>query len=140
MATQKKPSASKSKAPASKKAAPAKSKPASAQKNDPVQDVISTFQGFQPNTQIALGLAVGFFVIQVIPDLRHLWWLNIPVASATAYMFWSQGEKASGLEQKVCRWGLLVVAALFILRDINISNELVDYVDKYGEWDKLFSN
>lgn len=139
MATQKKPSASKSKAPASKKAAPAKSKPAPARKDDPIQEVIGTFMGFNQNTQLALGLALGFLIIQIIPDLRHLWWLNFPVAAGAGYLFWLQGEKATGLEQKVCRWGLLTVAALFILRDINVSRELVDYVNRYGEWDKLFS-
>ena len=137
MAAPKKPSSSKSTAAPKKKAAPAKK--AATPKDDPIQEVIGTFMRFNQNTQLALGLALGFFVIQVIPDLRHLWWLNIALASGAGYMFWAQGEKATGLEQKICRWGLLIVAALFILRDINISNELVDYVDRYGEWDKVFN-
>jgi len=131
MATQKKPSASKSKTTAKPKAASAQPKSAPALKNDPIQNVIGALKGFMPNTQLALGLAVGFFVIQVIPDLRHIWWLNILVASGAGYLFWSQGEKVSGLEFRVCRWGLLVVAALFILRDINISRELVEVCGKF---------
>ena len=131
MAAPKKPSGSKSTAAPKEKAAPAKPKAAPAQKDDPIQDVIGTFMGFNQNTQLAIGLAIGFLVIQIISDLRHIWWLNILVALGAGYLFWVQGEKAKGIELKVCRWGLLVVVALFILRDIKISTELVEVCGKF---------
>lgn len=128
------------KKPAAKaKTTKAKGKSTPAKVDNPVEDVVAVLKGFQLHTLFALGLAVAFLLIQIIPDLRHLWWLNILFAAGAGYLFWRQEGIVSGLEHKICRWGLLVVVALFIWRDINISTELVDYVDKFGEWNKLFS-
>ena len=110
----------------------AKGKSALAKVEDPIQDVVAVVKGFQLHTLFALGLAVAFLLIQIIPDLRHLWWLNILFAAGSGYLFWRQEGIVSGLEHKICRWGLLAVVALFIFRDINISTDLVEYVKKYG--------
>lgn len=93
-------------------------------KADPVQDVIEMVRGFQVNTMIAMALAVGLLFFQFFPDLRYLWWLNIAFAAASGYMFWRQGDLTKGNEQKVCRWGLLTVVAIFLWRDIYISQQL----------------
>ncbi len=126
MATKKKPSTSKSRTSAKAKAAKPRAVPktALAKKDDPIQDTIALVRGFQLNTLIALGLTVAFLVFQLIPDLRYIWWLNIPTAAASGYMFWRQDANVKGVEAKVCRYGLFTVAALFLWRDIYLSNQL----------------
>ncbi len=123
--------APKKKTPAKAKAAKPKAAPktALAKKDDPVQDIITTLQNFQLHTLIALGLAVAFLVFQLVPDLRYIWWLNIPAAAASGYMFWRQDGNVKGIEAKVCRYGLFTVAALFLWRDIYLSNQLNELQD-----------
>ncbi len=118
--------APKKKTPAKAKTAKPATKPktAPAKKDNPVQDIMSTLQSFQLNTLIALGLAVAFLIFQLGPDLRYIWWLNIPAAGASGYMFWRQDGNVKGLEAKVCRYGLFAVVALFLWRDIYLSNQL----------------
>ena len=137
MATKKKPSTSKSRTSAKTKAAKPRAVPktALAKKDDPIQDTIALVRGFQLNTLIALGLTVAFLVFQLIPDLRYIWWLNIPTAAVSGYMFWRQDANVTGVEAKVCRYGLFTVAALFLWRDIYLSNQL----NELQNWD-IFTN
>lgn len=132
MAAQKKP-ASKPKASETKTGGTAK------KAGDPLNEILETVRGFQMNTLIALALAVVLFICLVFPDLRYIWWINIPLAGASGYLFWSQGNVTKGVEQKVCRWGLLVVALLFLYRDIVISQKLAEFDAAYGELNDLFS-
>lgn len=123
--------APKKKTPAKAKTAKPAAKPKTAltKKDDPVQDIVTTLQNFQPHTLIALVLAVAFLVFQLVPDLRYIWWLNIPAAAASGYMFWRQDGNVTGIEAKVCRYGLFAVAALFLWRDIYLSNQLNELQD-----------
>ena len=109
-----------------------KSAPAVVQK-DPVQDVIVLIKSFQINTLAAIFLALAFLFFQLFPEfLRNIWWLNILFAAGSGYLFWRQEGEVTGLEKTICRYSLFAVVALFIWRDINISNDLVEYVKKYG--------
>lgn len=121
-----------------KTAAKPAAKETKAAKGDPVQDTIELVRGFQINTLIAIGLAVLLLISVAVPDFRYIWWLNIFLAASSGYMFWKQGDTTSGTEQKVCRWGLLIVALLFLVRDISISNELAEFDKNYGDLNDLF--
>lgn len=132
MAAQKKP-ASKPKSGATETGGTAK------KAGDPLNEIVETVRGFQMNTLIAVSLAVVLFICLVIPDLRYIWWINIPLAGASGYLFWSQGNVTKGTEQKVCRWGLLIVAVLFLYRDILISQRLAEFDKAYGDLNDLFS-
>jgi hypothetical protein len=123
---------------AKKTAGKTPTKKAPATKADPVQDVIELVRGFQVNTMIAMALAVLLFVFQLFPDLTYLWWLNIATAAASGYMFWRQGDLTTGNEQKVCRWGLLAVVAIFLWRDIYISQQLNEIAN--FDFENPFSN
>lgn len=116
--------------------APAKKTPAA--KSDPINDTIEMVRGFQMYTLVAIGLAVIFFILVIVPDWRYIWELNIPVAGAAGYLFWSQSNKTDGMEQKVCRWGLLAVVIVFLYRDVTISQELGTYAD--FDFNNPFSN
>ncbi len=107
--------------------APAKKAPAA--KSDPVNDTIEMVRSFQMYTLVAIGLALVFMVLVIVPDFRYIWELNIPVAGASGFLFWSQANKTEGIEQKVCRWGLLAVVIIFLYRDINISQKLGNLAD-----------
>ncbi|MCH8081146.1 MAG: hypothetical protein IID52_02015 [Proteobacteria bacterium] len=123
--------APKKKTPAKAKAAKPRAVPktALAKKDDPVQDTIALVRGFQLNTLIALGLAIVFLLFQLFPETRFNWLLNIPVAALSGYLFWRQGNETKDIEQKVCRYGLLAVVAVFLWRDINISMTLAEYIN-----------
>jgi len=135
MAAPKKPSSSPKK-PAKKAPAP---KSAAAKQNDPIQDTIEMVRGFQINTLLAIGLGIAFIFFQFFDILQVQWWLNIIFAGAAVYFFWLQSDVTEGTELKVCRWGLLLILALFVLRDITISNKLEDYTHKYGDLEEVFS-
>jgi len=141
MAAPKKKNPAKSKAKTTSAAkAPAKKQPAAPAANkDMVQDTIQLVQGFQINTLIALGLSVAFVIFQLFPDLRYIWWLNFPAAVGAGYFFWSQEKNVSGLEAKVCRWGLFAVVAVFVWRDIQISNTLYDISQGRFNLNEFFS-
>jgi hypothetical protein len=102
--------------------APAKKAPAT--KSDPFNDTIEMVRGFQLYTLVAMGLTLALFLLVVVQDWRYIWELNIPVAGAAGYLFWSQGNKTEGMEQKICRWGLLAVVIMFLYRDVTISQDL----------------
>jgi len=121
------------KAPAKKKAA------APAVKQDAVQETIELVKGFQLNTLIALVLAVLFVIFQFNAEWRYIWWLNFPAAIAAGYFFWSQEKNVSGIEAKVCRWGLFAVVAVFVWRDIYISNTLYNISQGNFNLNEFFS-
>ncbi|MEE8295555.1 MAG: hypothetical protein V3R64_07565 [Sphingomonadales bacterium] len=104
-------------------------KKTSAANSDPVQNFIELVRGFQMYTLVAMGLAAIFIVLVIVPDWRYVWELNIPFAGASGYLFWSQSNKTEGLEQKVCRWGLLAVVIIFLYRDVTISQKLGSLAD-----------
>lgn len=124
--------------PAKKTTAKTPAKKAPAKTADPINDTIEMVRGFQVNTMIAMGLAVLLLIFQFFPDLRYLWWLNIATVAASGYMFWRQGDVTEGNEQKICRWGLLAVVAIFLWRDIHISQTLND-IANFG-FSNPFSN
>lgn len=104
-------------------------KKVSAANSDPINDAIELVRGFQMYTLVAIGLAVVFLILVIVPDWRYVWELNIPFAGASGYLFWSQGNKTEGIEQKVCRWGLLAVVIIFLYRDVTISQKLGSLAD-----------
>lgn len=114
------------KAPAAKKKTAA---PAQQTGQDALQEITTTVRSFQVNTLVGLGLAIAFVLFQIFPDARYIWWLNIPAAAIAGYIFWRQADVTKGIEQTVCRYGLLAVALLFLARDIYISERLRDAAD-----------
>ncbi len=131
MATKKKTPATKTKTSQTAKS-PAKKKtaPAEVQKY-PVQNVIALIKSFQTNTLVAIFLALAFLFFQLFPELlRNIWWLNILTATGAGYLFWRQEGEVTGLEKTVCRYSLFAVVALFLWRDINISNDLMTYINR----------
>ena len=126
------------KKPASAKKAPAKKTPAKkapAKQADPLQDAVSTVQGFQLYTLIGLGLLIAFVLCQLFPGLRYVWWLNIPFAVGAAGFLWHQSKTTKGLELKVCTYALYAVIALFVLRDAYLADTLHDI----RNWGDVFS-
>jgi len=94
--------------------------------------ILATLKGFETLTLVGLALAVVLLVFQLVPDWRLPWLPNFLAAAVAGFLLWSQGRKTPGLEEKICKYGLLTVAALFLWRDYYISELLSDY--KSGLW------
>lgn len=118
------------KKPAAKKAA----KKAPAKQADPIQDAVSTLQGFQLYTLIGLGLVVLFVIFQLFPGMRFVWWLNVPAAVGAAGLLWHQSKITKGLELKVCTYALYAIIVMFVFRDIYMS----DTLNNFRNWGDLF--
>jgi hypothetical protein len=87
-------------------------------------DFLTALKRFDTLTLVGLGLGVAFVAFLIVPDWRLPWLPNFIAAAGSGYLLWSQGRKTKGLEEQACKWGLLIVAALFLWRDYYISEQL----------------
>lgn len=122
--------------PPKRKTAAAGAGPSRTAKPDPVQDFFQAFKGFQPLTLIGMALGIAFLIFQLVPEWRFPWLPNFITAAGAAYIFWRQSRETAGLEEKVCKYGLLAVAILFLWRDYYISEQL----SRVGELEWPFNN
>ncbi|MHC1791530.1 hypothetical protein [Solidesulfovibrio sp.] len=80
---------------------------------------------YSPMTWIACALGALFVLLMFFEAVTIRWWIMLPIAIVSLYLFHVQRGQTSGCEKSTCCWGFwLVIAALF-LRDMCLSGQLV---------------
>ena len=80
---------------------------------------------FAPMTWIAVALGALFVLFMFFEAVTIRWWIMLPVAAVSLYLFGVQRGQTSGREKCVCSWGFWLVIAALILRDMCLSGQLV---------------
>ena len=80
---------------------------------------------FSPMTWIAVILGALFVLFLFFQATTVRWWLMLPMAAVSLYLFSVQRGQTSGTEKSVCCWGFWIVVAGLILRDMCLSGQLV---------------
>jgi len=102
------------------------------------EDLINDIKNFHLHTLLGAGLSIIFLVFCFIITLAVRWYLMIPIAIGSAYLLFSRKDNSTGLEKKVCTYGLWVIIGLFIVRDIYMSNKLALIVNAASEFQNFF--
>jgi len=80
---------------------------------------------FAPLTLTACGLGLLFVIFLFFEATTIRWWLMLPLALVSFYLFHIQRGQTSGVEKKVCCWGYWIVIVAFLLRDMCLSGQLL---------------
>jgi hypothetical protein len=85
------------------------------------------FRSIRSLTWLGLGIAVLFLVLMPVDNVNYRWWVMLPLGAAGVLILWKQWASAPekmGFEAKICLGGLVVLAALVVLRDILLTHSL----------------
>lgn len=85
---------------------------------------------FHPLTWAGVLAGTAFIVLCRFDNTAIRWWLILPLAGASAALFLLRARTAAGLERRVCLAGFWVVLAVFLLRDVRLSQKLADLYDR----------
>ena len=85
-------------------------------------------------TLAGLALVVLFLVFCKIDDYAVRWRIMLPLAAAAGGLLLWRRKRAPRLESWVCTAGLCLLAALFLLRDIGMSDKLAELLDKVNRY------
>ncbi len=97
--------------------------------------VWATLRSFSPATCLGLAALLLFLVFCNIDTVAVRWWLMLPLAAAGCGLFqWRRTRAAPGLETRICAIGFYLLFALFLLRDIGLSNKLADLLDTVNNY------
>ncbi len=78
----------------------------------------------------ALTLGGLFILFLFFTSMTVKWWLMLPLAAASFFLFRMRRKEAAGLEKTLCDWGYWIVLVGFFLRDICLSSRLAGMYDK----------
>jgi len=97
---------------------------------DAMNDTCGCSCDMHSTTIWALVLGGLFIIFLFITSMTVKWWLMLPLAAVSCYLFRMRGKEASGLEKKLCDWGSWIVIVGFFLRDICLSSRLASMYEK----------
>jgi len=80
---------------------------------------------FSPMTWAAVALGALFVLFLFFEAATIRWWLMLPVAGVSLYLFHVQRGQTSGAEQKVCCGRSWMGIAALILRDMCLSGQIM---------------
>jgi hypothetical protein len=80
---------------------------------------------FSVLTHAAAVLGALFILFMFFETTTIRWWIMLPLAAVSFWLFAIQRGQTTGFEQTVCRWGTWIVAIAAILRDMCLSGQLV---------------
>ncbi|EHJ48737.1 hypothetical protein DFW101_2733 [Solidesulfovibrio carbinoliphilus subsp. oakridgensis] len=80
---------------------------------------------FSAMTLTAWGLALLYVVFMFIEATTIRWWVMLPLALASFYLFHVQRGQTEGAEKKACCWGYWLIIVAFIVHDMCLSGQLV---------------
>lgn len=80
---------------------------------------------FSLMTRIACVLGLLFVVFMFFEAMTIRWWVMLPIAVVSLYLFHVQRGQTSGCEKSACCWGFWLVIAALILRDMCLSGQLL---------------
>jgi hypothetical protein len=76
-------------------------------------------------TWIACALGALFVLFMFFEATTIRWWIMLPIALVSLYLFHVQRGQTSGCEKSTCCWGFWLVIAALVLRDMCLSGQLV---------------
>ena len=82
-------------------------------------------QCFAPMTWAAVVLGALFVLFMFFEATTIRWWIMLPIAIVSLYLFHVQRGQTSGCEKHTCCWGFWLVIAAVLLRDMCLSGQLV---------------
>lgn len=100
----------------------------------PKKTVWAALKSISPATYIGLALVVLFLVFCKIDDYAVRWRLMLPLAAAAGGLLFWRRKRGAGLESRICTAGLCMLVALFLLRDIGMSNKLAELLDQVNQY------
>jgi len=80
---------------------------------------------FSTMTKIACCLGLLFVIFMFIESLTIRWWVMLPIAIVSLYLFHVQRGQTSGCEKSVNCWGFWLMIAALVLRDMCLSGQLL---------------
>ena len=80
---------------------------------------------YSPMTWIACALGALFVIFMFFEATTIRWWIMLPIAIISLYLFHVQRGQTSGCEKSTCCWGFWLVIAALLLRDMCLSGQLV---------------
>ena len=80
---------------------------------------------YSPMTWIACALGALFVLFMFFEATTIRWWIMLPIALVSLYLFHVQRGQTSGCEKSTCCWGFWLVIAALVLRDMCLSGQLV---------------
>lgn len=89
---------------------------------------------FAPATWLGFAALGLFFICLSIDTCVVRWWLMLPLAAAGGVLLWRRRRDAGRLEGRICTAALVVLLALFLLRDIGLSRKLAGLLDKVNQY------
>ena len=100
----------------------------------PPRSLWSKIQSLPLVTLAGLALVVLFLIFCKIDDYAVRWRIMLPLAAvASGILLWRR-KRAPTLESRICTAGLCLLVALFLLRDIGLSNKLAELLDKVTQY------
>ncbi|MGB2925365.1 MAG: hypothetical protein WBB82_08690 [Limnothrix sp.] len=92
----------------------------------PLTTLIENIKRLRLNTYIGIISQLIFLIFCFNEEIILVWLIMIPLALLSAgSLQWSR-EKTKGLEKEICTYGLWSMLVFFMLRDIRISQVLID--------------
>lgn len=80
---------------------------------------------FSLMTHAAVVLGALFLLFMFFETTTIRWWIMLPLAILSFWLFTIQRGQTQGFEQTVCRWGAWIIVLAAILRDMCLSGQLV---------------
>lgn len=100
---------------------------------------------FQTLSLVGLGLTAAFFLVSIIPFFSLNWFIVTLFAISSGVILFLQMKNESGLESKILGYAILVVLAIFLIRNIVITQkystavkagkQILEYMDTYEYYD-----
>ncbi len=94
--------------------------------NETADKILANVKKFNMLSLVGLGLVVVFFVFMFIDGFNYRWLIMLPISGAAAFILYRQDSETQGFEKKICYYGLIVLAALFVMRDISMASKHLD--------------
>ena len=104
------------------------------------KNIVSELSNFHLHTQIGIGLCALFLIFCFIITLSVKWFLMVPIALGSGYLFYTRKGQSTGLEEDVCTYGYWTIGGLFIMRDIYWSSKIMELVDSMSQFKNAFGN
>lgn len=99
----------------------------------PKKTIWNTLKIISPATYFGLVLVVLFLIFCKIDDYAVRWQIMLPLAAVAGGLLYWRRKYAPILESRICTVGLCILVALFLLRDIGMSNKLAELLDKVNQ-------
>lgn len=81
-------------------------------------------------THVAIVLGALFILFMFFETTTIRWWLMLPLAGLSLWLFHIQSGQTTDFEWRVCRWGFWIVAIAAVARDMCLSGQLATLYER----------